>query len=147
MYCQNCGAKNTNDASYCFQCGSKLNNQQGSKNELRISNHGRIHKTSPISTGNIQRQRRNRNIFIWIAVIVISFVGIGIWYNDTHYNSTFKNNFMNGCENQGGSTSSCGCAYNVLSNNFSYSEAKSINANPSGSPYSQSYIRDVRSTC
>ncbi len=149
MYCQNCGTKNSNTASYCFQCGAKLNQKEESSSQLKISSNNRAHNTTSVKTSNIQKQkhRRNRNIIIWLVVIVVSLFGIGIWYNDTHYNSTFQNNFMNGCESQGGTSSSCGCAYSVLTSNFSYSEAKSINANPSGSPYSQSYVSDVQSTC
>ena len=72
MYCQNCGTKNSNSASYCFQCGTQLNQNEESSSQLKISNN-RTHKTTSVKTSNIlkQKQRRIRNIIIWLVVIVV----------------------------------------------------------------------------
>ncbi len=95
-----------------------------------------------------KKQSNAKNIIITIVVIIGLLIGIGVWYNNTHYNSTFQNNFMSSCESNGGNTSSCGCAYGVLQANFSYSEAKSLDSNPSSSnTYYQSYTSDVQSSC
>jgi hypothetical protein len=99
-----------------------------------------------VSHPNKNSQSKTKNVVITIIVMIGLFIGIGVWYNNTHYNSTFQNNFMNGCEGQGGSASGCACAYGVLQSEYDYSEAKAINADPS-SPDGQALASSVSSQC
>jgi len=147
MYCQHCGTKNTNNSSYCFQCGTKLIHQVDTNAQLNISSN-RLHKTTSSKTNNVQKQaqNRNRNVFIWVVVIIVVIIGIGVWYNNTHYNSTFQNNFLSGCESNGGSSSKCSCAYTALQANYTYSQAKYFNANPSAAN-TQSAMNWIASQC
>ena len=152
MYCQNCGAKNTNSASYCFQCGTKLNGYEDKSNQLKISSNQTSHKANPgiISNIDMQKHRRNKNIAILLIIIVVIIVGVDIWYNDTHYNSRFQNNFLSSCESSGGNSSICGCGYNVLKNNNSYSEAKQMDAEASAGQTSsllQQWEHQVNNQC
>jgi hypothetical protein len=94
----------------------------------------------------VAKENKTKSVITTIVVMVILFIGIGVWYNNTHYNSTFQKNFMSSCENNGGSASSCDCAYSVLQQNYSYSEAKAIDADPNG-PESQAWLSDVTSQC
>jgi len=148
MYCLNCGAKNTNNASYCFQCGAKLNHQEDTHTQLNSSSNRTAHKATSVKTSNIQKQihKRNRNVVIWVLVIIVGIIGVGIWYNNTHYNSTFQNNFLSSCENNGGSASRCSCMYTTLKTNYTYSQAKYFNANLSASD-TQSAINWIASQC
>jgi hypothetical protein len=73
---------------------------------------------------------RTPTVVITIIVMVVLFIGLGIWYNNTNYNSTFETNFMNSCESNGSaSAAACGCSYNVLKANYSYSQAKYFDSN------------------
>lgn len=62
---------------------------------------------------------------IFITVVVL--VGIGIWWNNTHYSAAYDNNFLSSCESGGQvSADTCGCALGVIKANYSYKEAKSF---------------------
>lgn len=92
------------------------------------------------------RESKTKSVITTIVVMVAAFILLGIWYNNTHYNSTFQNNFLSSCEGQGASASYCACGYSILQSEYSYSEAKAINADPNG-PDGQAWLSDVQNQC
>ena len=96
-------------------------------------------------------QNNTKNVVVTIIVIIGLLIGIGVWWNNTHYNSTFQNNFMSKCESGGSSTAtSCGCAYGVLMANYSYSQAKQMDADATAgisSPDLTAWTASVQSQC
>jgi hypothetical protein len=97
----------------------------------------------------INQQHKTKNVVITIIVMIGLFIGIGAWYNNTFYNSTFQNNFMSKCET-GASASGCGCAYGVLQAGYSYSQAKQMDSDSTAgisSPDIQSWTESVKSQC
>jgi hypothetical protein len=85
----------------------------------------------------------------WVVGFVVASAiigGIASWWNNNHYNSTFESNFLASCENNGGSPSACSCSYNVLQQQYSYSQAKYFDANPNA-PDSQSALSAISSQC
>jgi hypothetical protein len=77
---------------------------------------------------NQNQQHKSNNTLLTIVVMVGIFIAIGVWYNNTHYNSTFQNNFMSNCETTN-TAAGCGCAYGVLAANYDYSQAKAMDSN------------------
>lgn len=65
-------------------------------------------------------------VFSTMVYVVIGLLAIGVWYNNTHYSSTYKDNFLSSCEENGGDADNCGCALGVIESNYSYSQAKSF---------------------
>ena len=94
----------------------------------------------------INKQNNSKNIIVTIVVMIGIFIGIGVWYNNNHYSTAFENNFMTSCEAQGPAASYCSCAYGQLKQQYSYSQAKYFNANPSASD-TQAAINSIASQC
>lgn len=86
--------------------------------------------TQQSNTARNVKQSNARNTLTTIMIMIVIFIAIRYWYNNTHYNSSFQNNFMTNCEGGGSSVSGCSCAYNVLQNEYTYSQAKAMDANP-----------------
>ena len=103
-------------------------------------------KSNPINNKNERDKTTPGTIVASIIIMLAIIVGLIIWYNKTHYNPTFQNNFMTNCENNGESSSGCSCAYNVLENNYTYQEAKDMNANLNSSLVQQ-WLGLVKSQC
>ena len=97
----------------------------------------------------INKQNNSKNIIVTVVIMIAAFIGIGVWYNNNHYNSTFQNNFLSKCE-ANGSASGCGCAYGVLQANYSYSQAKQMDKDATAgisSPDIQAWTASVQSQC
>jgi len=94
----------------------------------------------------VEKESKTKSIIITIVVMIGLFIGIGVWYNNTHYNSTFQNNFLSGCESNGGSSSKCSCMYTTLQANYTYSQAKYFNANLSAAD-TQSAMNWITGQC
>jgi DNA-binding transcriptional regulator of glucitol operon len=93
-----------------------------------------------------KRNSNTKSVVMTIIVMIVLFVLLGSWYNNTHYNSTFQDHFMNSCESNGGTVAGCSCAYSVLQNQYTYDQAKDIDTNPS-SPNTQAWATSVYSQC
>lgn len=90
-------------------------------------------------------ENKIRGIVLTAVITVGALLSIGAWYNNTHYNSTIKNNFITACEDNS-SASMCDCSYGVLQSEYSYSQAKYMDANPQ-SPESQGFYSDAIGQC
>ena len=100
------------------------------------------------TNNNIQQKPESsaKTVIVTILVMIGAFIAIGAWYNNTHYNSTFQNNFLSSCQSNGGSASSCSCVYSTLQQHYSYSTAKYVDANPNASD-SQAIMTWVANQC
>lgn len=58
------------------------------------------------------------------SLFLIVFTGSIWWLHNNRYNSTFRNNFINGCVNDVVTRQTCACALDLMEDNYSYKEAK-----------------------
>lgn len=79
---------------------------------------------------------KNNSVVTTIVIAIVVFIGIGILYNNTHYSTTYEDNFLSSCETSGGTADSCGCALGVIKANYSYQQAKSFDT------YVPQYVTD-----
>lgn len=92
------------------------------------------------------KEKKKKNVVFGIIIVIAALLGFGTWYNQTHYNPTFENNFIGSCKSSGGSDTLCGCAYKELKANYPYSKAKYFD-NHIDDTESQEALTSIASKC
>lgn len=75
----------------------------------------------------MQQQKKSNTalaVTMTILIAILSFIGLGVWYNNTHYTQQYDTNFMSSCMSNGGNSSACACVLNNIKSSYSYSDAK-----------------------
>jgi hypothetical protein len=91
--------------------------------------------------------RSNLRLIILVVVIpIVIFTGYATLPKTTNYNSRFKDNFLNGCDNTGAGARLCSCVYSALQREYTYSQALEINNHPS-SQFSQAAAKRLVGEC
>jgi hypothetical protein len=63
----------------------------------------------------------------WTVLACVAAVLLaGWWYTNTHYTSSYDNNFLVACEDKGASAITCGCALGVVKQNYTFEQAKAL---------------------
>jgi hypothetical protein len=78
-----------------------------------------------------------------VGVVVLALAGF-IWYVNSHYSFVYDRNFKTSCMAQGANESTCGCALDVLKQNYSFSTARSIEKT---GDYPQALIDNISNSC
>jgi hypothetical protein len=83
MYCQNCGAKNTNTASFCIECGVSLEHSKAPTHSAHQAHaHQATNKTSAISAKHPATLRVIITLYVIAYIIVILFSCL-IWWAES----------------------------------------------------------------
>jgi len=100
---------------------------------------------------------RERNFKVGIIILVVLLlVDCTVGYfaiaglSNNGYNSATQTAYVKACESAGGSASLCGCGYNILKEEYSYKEFKSLENNfnsPQSSPQYKNYIDKIETKC